>query len=885
MSKYIEFYQTPISVLDLRFLKIDASNDPITGDLTINANLLFDGTRKIIGGTTTTSDFTLQTTSGVGVTGADMHFLVGNNGATEAMTILNNGNVGIGTTNPVQLLQISGASGVTGATTPTLRIESTTNSQGWTAQSNFAALQFMLPNDGSGQSGGERAAIKAKVEDTTGTNIGLSFFTSSGTQASTERVRIDNSGNVGIGTIAPTSKLSVQGTTTTASLGTEKVVNGNFLTNPDTSWTWGTGWVHDTTNFEADYTGTTGAIATVANGGIKMNHGGTGYTAADVLTLTNGAGDAQVTVSTVNANGMITAWTLSGAGTANTVNASVAVTGGTGTGATFNIIKLVDSAATLSQDTTESNGQIYQVTYTIKNRTAGQVKLTIGGVAGHYVLANGTYTQVITATGTGNLTFTPTVDFTGSIDDVSVKLITTSNPVADILNSDGTVGPELRSGGTGLYNTFTGYQSGRSTTTGNYNSFLGYQAGRYNTTGSDNSFLGAQTGYYNTTGSDNSFLGMQAGLSNTTGSYNSFLGMQAGYSNTTGTQNSFVGMQAGYSNTTGIYNSFVGMQAGRYNTTGIDNSFLGMQAGYSNTTGIYNSFLGMQTGYSNTTGNYNSFLGTFAGYYNTTGISNSFVGMQTGYYNTTGTQNSFLGTQAGYYNTTGSYNSFFGRQAGYYNTTGSYNSFLGNQAGLSNTTGDYNYFLGEGAGAYSQTGSFNVAIGNRSLGYGAGVAFTGANSNTIIGYKSGYSLGTDDSGNVMLGYQAGYSETGSNKLYIANSNTTTPLIYGLFTGTGAGITIHSQATDGVPLIVKGIAGQASNLQEWQNSSASVLASVDDDGTIDTTAKYEVDGVQVVSNRVIDARIDDTSNSGDATTDGIIAAIQSILQTHGLAAAA
>ena len=32
----------------------------------------------------------------------------------------------------------------------------------------------------------------------------------------------------------------------------------------------------------------------------------------------------------------------------------------------------------------------------------------------------------------------------------------------------------------------------------------------------------------------------------------------------------------------------------------------------------------------------------------------------------------------------------------------------------------------------------------------------------------------------MLGYQAGYSETGSNKLYIENSNSATPLIYGEF---------------------------------------------------------------------------------------------------------
>lgn len=53
----------------------------------------------------------------------------------------------------------------------------------------------------------------------------------------------------------------------------------------------------------------------------------------------------------------------------------------------------------------------------------------------------------------------------------------------------------------------------------------------------------------------------------------------------------------------------------------------------------------------------------------------------------------------------------------------------------------------------------------------------------------------------------------------------------------------------------------------------------------TCTTLSVAGNQVVGARVVDARIDDTPNSGDATTDGIIAAIQSILQTHGLAAAA
>ena len=59
-----------------------------------------------LGGTTTTSPLTLQTTSGVGATGADMHLKVGNNGSIEGLTILNNGNVGVRSTNPLYGLQV-----------------------------------------------------------------------------------------------------------------------------------------------------------------------------------------------------------------------------------------------------------------------------------------------------------------------------------------------------------------------------------------------------------------------------------------------------------------------------------------------------------------------------------------------------------------------------------------------------------------------------------------------------------------------------------------------------------------------------------------------------------------------------------------------------------
>jgi hypothetical protein len=68
---------------------------------------------------------------------------------------------------------------------------------------------------------------------------------------------------------------------------------------------------------------------------------------------------------------------------------------------------------------------------------------------------------------------------------------------------------------------------------------------------------------------------------------------------------------------------------------------------------------------------------------------------------------------------------------------------------------------------------------NTYLGTSAGESTTTGSSNVSVGYGAGFST-TDGSGNIFIGNYAGYYETGSNKLYISNSEVDFPLIYGEF---------------------------------------------------------------------------------------------------------
>ena len=73
------------------------------------------------------------------------------------------------------------------------------------------------------------------------------------------------------------------------------------------------------------------------------------------------------------------------------------------------------NTAALEMDIGAEDEETYRVTFTVASRTAGTVTAQVGGVSGVAISADGTYTQRITATGTGNLKFVPSTDFDGEI--------------------------------------------------------------------------------------------------------------------------------------------------------------------------------------------------------------------------------------------------------------------------------------------------------------------------------------------------------------------------------------------------------------------------------------------------------------------------------------
>ncbi|MGQ9619534.1 MAG: hypothetical protein ACUVTX_00935, partial [Bacteroidales bacterium] len=252
---------------------------------------------------------------------------------------------------------------------------------------------------------------------------------------------------------------------------------------------------------------------------------------------------------------------------------------------------------------------------------------------------------------------------------------------------------------------------------------------------------GLSTGNFLNLTPQNYFIGQQTGQFLTTGAYNSVIGYKAGHNLTSGNSNTIIGHLADSSLTTGSNNIIIGQMAGLRLTSGSDNTLIGTSAGLNHTNQQYNVLIGTASGYNLNASGWN-------------GSFNTFIGINSGYQIRNSRDNVFIGTNAGYWL-----------------DNGRGNTFVGIDAGRSGGPHDYDPGI---------TGNYNIFVG-----YRAGYNIKNGDNNLSIGYESGYN-NTDGSGNVFLGYQAGKNETGSNKLYLANSENNN-LIYGDFSTKQVGI--------------------------------------------------------------------------------------------------
>jgi len=221
-------------------------------------------------------------------------------------------------------------------------------------------------------------------------------------------------------------------------------------------------------------------------------------------------------------------------------------------------------------------------------------------------------------------------------------------------------------------------------------------------------------------------------------------------------------------------NQFIGIEATPSSLVSANSNLcIGINAGKALTTGDGNVFIGLNSGSTATQSSENVFIGILAGanaVQNATG--NVFVGYMAGNLSNGGS-NVLIGYKAGDSLTTGSNNVFIGYDAGGAVSDKSSCIFIGRDAGLAN---DGNDNLAIGAYSFAGTGT---AVRTVALGKNSGNLITNGNYNTLLGYGTGASLTTGEA-NLFIGYNAGANETGSNKLYIENSNSATPLIYGEF---------------------------------------------------------------------------------------------------------
>ena len=118
------------------------------------------------------------------------------------------------------------------------------------------------------------------------------------------------------------------------------------------------------------------------------------------------------------------------------------------------------------------------------------------------------------------------------------------------------------------------------------------------------------------------------------------------------------------------------------------------------------------------------------------------------------------------------------------------NTSIGYRTMLLNKNGKENVTIGSQALRIDSSGSENgrdwsfsytrwpIYSASVFIGSESGRNAEGVSNSVVIGRKAGYN--STGGGNVFLGKESGFKESGSNKLYIHNDTSSSPLIYGEF---------------------------------------------------------------------------------------------------------
>lgn len=219
---------------------------------------------------------------------------------------------------------------------------------------------------------------------------------------------------------------------------------------------------------------------------------------------------------------------------------------------------------------------------------------------------------------------------------------------------------------------------------------------------------------------------------------------------------------------------------------------------------------------------YNVAIGTTVMGLLTSGSNNTAVGNEALLSITTGGGNTAMGAGAGRSITSGGNNFAFGGNAlRGANSTGSV--AIGSEALRLITSGDYNAAIGNQAARNLVSGSdFVVGIGYQA-------AYQANGDRTVaIGTQAGYNAGATG---VYLGNLAGFNETNSDRLYIENSNTTSPLIGGNFSSNYVGINT-AVASLAAALHITGTGATSSTDALFvENSSGTDLLLLQNDGAL------------------------------------------------------